>query len=188
VGKPLPELSLSDWAVLALVAEAPTHGWPVVRELRGDGSLGRVWTVARAVVYRSLSTLLAKHFIEDCGEAPGTRGPQRTIVRATRSGHAALRRWLDTPVEHVRDVRTELLLKLALLDRAGRSPHDLIERQIKQLDPVIRAASRRQSRDGFDLVLANWRREQALAVERFLRSVVNKRPGRAVGHHRVTSR
>ena len=57
MAKALPELSLSDWAVLALVTEGPTHGWPVVRELRADGSLGRVWTVARAVVYRSLFTL-----------------------------------------------------------------------------------------------------------------------------------
>src|SRR5580765_8435538 len=98
MAKPLPELSLSDWAVLAVVAEGETHGWPVVRALRADGEVGRVWTVGRAVVYRSLSTLVVLGLLEERGEVSGARGPQRTIVRATRSGHSALRRWLVTPV------------------------------------------------------------------------------------------
>lgn len=179
--KPLPELSLSDWAVLAVVAEGPTHGWPIVRELRPDGSLGRVWTVARAVVYRSLTTLTTKGLVAAFGDAPSSKGPQRTMVRATRTGHAALRRWLDTPVEHIRDVRTELLLKLAVLDRAGLPSRDLLERQQNELTPVIRAVSARPSGDGFDLTLARWRREQALAVDRFLQSLVrgaDRRPRR----------
>jgi DNA-binding PadR family transcriptional regulator len=180
VAKPLPELSLSDWAVLAIVTERPTHGWPIVLELRADGALGRVWTVARAVVYRSLTTLTSEGLIEAFGEAPGRRGPQRTIVRATRAGHAALRRWLDAPVAHVRDVRTELLLKLAVLARAGRTSEPLVERQLAELAPVIAAVSARATGDGFDLVLAKWRREQALAVERFLRSLAR--------HHTATSR
>ena len=188
MAKALPELSLSDWAVLAAVAEGETHGWPVVRALRADGTLGQVWTVGRAVVYRSLSTLLGLGLIEERGEAPGARGPQRTIVRATRSGHATLRRWLATPVAHVRDVRTEFLLKLSVLDRAGRSPQVLIERQVEQLTPLLRAVTQRPSGEGFDLVLARWRREQALAVERFLRSLAGARSGRPAGHRNATSR
>jgi len=188
VAKPLPELSLSDWAVLAAVAEGETHGWRVVRALRADGPLGQVWTVGRAVVYRSLSTLVGLGLIEERGEAPGARGPQRTIVRATRSGHATLRRWLATPVAHVRDVRTEFLLKLAVLDRAGRSPQELIERQVEQLTPLLRAVTQRPSGEGFDLVLARWRREQALAVERFLRSLAGARSDSPAGHRSATSR
>ena len=167
-----PDLSLADWVVLGLVAEAPTHGWPIVRALRADGSIGRVWTVPRPVVYRSLATLTERGHIEEYGEAAGSRGPQRTILRATRRGRSALRRWLDTPVEHVRDVRTELLVKLALLERSERSARMLVERQIEHLAPVVRAVSGRPSGSGFDLVLGRWRREQALAVDRFLRSLL----------------
>ena len=169
---PLPELSLADWVVLGLVAEAPTHGWPIVVALRADGPLGRVWTVPRPIVYRSLATLTEQGYLEPCGEETKSRGPQRTIVRATRRGRAALRRWLETPVEHVRDVRTELLVKLALLSRAGHSSHLLIERQIEHLGPVVRAVSTRPSGAGFDLVLARWRREQSVAVDRFLHSLL----------------
>jgi DNA-binding PadR family transcriptional regulator len=168
----LPDLSIADWIVLGLVAEGPTHGWPIVRALRVDGPVGRVWTVPRPIVYRSLATLTEFECIEECGEETKSKGPQRTIFRATRRGRAALKRWLETPVEHVRDVRTEFLVKVAILDRAGQSPHTLVERQIEHLDPVVRAVSTRTAAEGFDLVLTRWRREQALAVDRFLRSIL----------------
>jgi PadR family transcriptional regulator AphA len=167
-----PDLSLADWVVLGIVAEAPTHGWPIVRTLRADGPIGRVWTVPRPIVYRSLATLTERGHIEACGEAPSSRGPQRTILRATRRGRAALRRWLDTPVEHVRDIRTELLVKLALLERSERPSRLLVERQIEHLTPVVRGVSTQSDGAGFDLVLGRWRREQALAVDRFLHSLL----------------
>jgi DNA-binding PadR family transcriptional regulator len=174
VSSPLPSLSLSDWVVLGVVAEQPTHGWPVVRELAPDGAIGKIWTVSRPLVYRSLATLLAEGLIEERGDAAGVRGPQRTIVRATRRGRPALRCWLDQPVDHVREVRSELLVKLALLERAGRSPDALIARQLEQLAPVFAAVTRRSTADGFDAVLAAWRREQAIAVRRFLREQTMK--------------
>jgi DNA-binding PadR family transcriptional regulator len=164
------ELSLSDWVVLGIVAERPTHGWPVVRELAPDGGLGRVWTISRPLVYRSLATLLAAGFLEECEARGGERGPQRTILRATRNGRNALRRWLDQPVDHVREVRSELLVKLALLDRAGLASAPLVDRQLERLAPVFAAVTGRPAGEGFESVLATWRREQALAVQRFLRS------------------
>lgn len=198
--RPASNLSLSDWTVLAVIAERPTHGWPIVRQLGADGPLGRIWTVARPVVYRSLTTLADRSLIEAAGEATG-QGPRRTIFRITPAGRRQLRRWLGTPVEHVRDVRTELLVKLALLDRAGASPRELVEAQLAQLAPILDAASRRspggpdqpapkpepgeptepldpdeptddRSGRGFDEVLAAWRGEQTQAVDRFLRSLI----------------
>jgi PadR family transcriptional regulator AphA len=171
VKKASPDLSLSDWVVLAVVAEGPTHGWPIVRELSPDGSLGRVWTVARAVVYRCLTTLAAAGYVEEIDAPAASRGPDRSVLRVTRGGRAAVRRWLETPVDHVRDVRTELLVKLALLDRAGLPYRTLVDRQIERLGPVIRTVSGPPAGDGFDLVLARWRREQAIAVERFLHAL-----------------
>lgn len=175
VAAALPVLSLADWTVLGVVAEEPTHGWAVTRELDANGALGRVWTVPRPLVYRSLATLASKGLIEDCGEAPGARGPQRTIVRVTPRGRAALRRWLETPVTHVRDVRSELLVKLALLDRAGRPREELVQRQLEQLAPVFAALRKRRRDGGFDDVLAAWRRESALAVRRFLETLARPR-------------
>ena len=174
MARPLPELSLSDWTVLGVVAEGPTHGWPVVRELAPDGDLGRVWTVSRPLVYRSLGTLEHAGLVEPCGEAPGIRGPHRVVLRATPTGRGALRRWLAMPVAHVRDVRSQLLVKLALLERAGRSSRDLVAAQLDALAPVFDAVKRAGRRRGFEATVSAWRREQALAVERFLRAELER--------------
>jgi PadR family transcriptional regulator AphA len=170
----LPELSLSQWAVLGLIVERRTHGWPVVRELGSGGDLGQVWTVSRGEVYRSLSLLEREQMIESWGEAPGENGPQRTIWRATSRGRTALARWLRTPASHVRDIRSEFLLKLAFLMRAGKPTNALIEQQIAALAPIMRAVATPGDDAGYDFVLAQWRRAQAEAVDGFLKSLINE--------------
>ena len=42
-----PALSLTEWVVLALLAEAPSHGFAVARTLSRVTALGEVWTVPR---------------------------------------------------------------------------------------------------------------------------------------------
>ena len=76
-------------------------------------------------------------------------GPQRTIFAATPQGREAAERWLDTPVAHVRDIRSHLLLKLALLDRAETDPADLLRRQRAVLEPIARAIEAGQPRARF---------------------------------------
>jgi PadR family transcriptional regulator AphA len=121
-------------------------------------------------VYRSITSLTARGYLEAAGEVPGLRGPQRTIMRITAEGKRALRRWLATPVRHVRDVRTELLVKLALLTRAGLPTTKLVERQLEMLEPVMRSLAEPVETDGLTRIVTRWRREQTAAVERFLRS------------------
>ena len=50
-------------------------------------------------------------------EEPGIAGGNRTILAATRTGRAQLRKWLATPVSHLRDLRSELLLKLIIAEK-----------------------------------------------------------------------
>ena len=52
-----PALSRSEWIVLSLVCEGPTHGNAVSRLVGPDGDLGQIWRVPRGVVYRSLDRL-----------------------------------------------------------------------------------------------------------------------------------
>ena len=64
--------------------------------------------------------------------------PAHHICRHARRREAA-RRWLHTPVEHVREIRSHLLLKLALLDRVGGDPTDLLRDQRAVLEPIAPA-------------------------------------------------
>jgi PadR family transcriptional regulator AphA len=157
------ERSLTEWLVLALLAEGPNHGFALARELSPDGVIGRVWTVGRPLTYRALDLLVDAGLATPAGVAKG-QGPRRRVHAITPAGQRALRRWLRTPVSHLRDVRSELLAKLVLLDRAGRDPSRLIEAQRAALAPTVVALGRSREIDPVTL----WRKESASATCRFL--------------------
>jgi DNA-binding PadR family transcriptional regulator len=163
-----PSMSLPEWLVLAILSQQPLHGFAVAQLTAAGGELGRVWRIPKAVIYRAIGRLLEARLIIPESTQPGF-GPQRTVYAATPAGRVAAERWLHTPVEHVRDIRSHLLLKLALLDRAGEDPSDLLRSQREVLEPIARAieASRPQD-DGFDATLLAWRRASAVAALEFL--------------------
>jgi DNA-binding PadR family transcriptional regulator len=183
---PLPDLSLTEWAVLAITSEQPTHGFAISKELAPEGDLGRVWTVPRPLVYRALATLEDARLVEPIGEEAGERGPARTRLRATRTGRTAVDRWLITPVAHVRELRTQFLLQFRLLDRRGRGTSDLVSAQLEKLGPMLDSLREQlSSTDGFDHLLAAWRFESADAAARVLEGVAAQdRSARASGRRR----
>jgi DNA-binding PadR family transcriptional regulator len=164
-----PSLSAGDWAVLGAVGEGPTHGFAVARLLAEDAPLGRVWTMRRQDVYQALKKLLKLDLISERATEPGDRGPKRTILAITPAGASLLRQWLSEPVDHVRDVRSLLLLKLLLLDRSGASPVPLLEAQRERLTTLLEGLEAlRLSTDGFERVLAEWRVTSCRATLQFI--------------------
>jgi DNA-binding PadR family transcriptional regulator len=176
-------LSLAEWLVLCLVCEEPTHGFAIARLLDSDGSMGRVWRVPKPVVYRALQRLEQLGLVRTAEQQSSSHGPVRSLVDATPAGQEAASGWLTRPAEHTRDVRSELLVKLALLDRAGADPGPLLEAQREHLLPVADALRDRLSAvEGFDRTLALWRFETVSATVRFLDAlspqVTGKTPAR----------
>jgi DNA-binding PadR family transcriptional regulator len=173
-------LSLAEWTVLALLREQPAHGFALAQLTAEGGELGRIWRIPRPVVYRSLGRLVEAGLVTPESVEPGL-GPQRTIYAVTEQGRREAENWLGTPVEHVRDIRSHLLIKLALLYRAGWDPADLLKRQRAVLDPIAQAIeSQRAELDGFDAVLLAWRRATAAAALGFLDDItlqIPERPG-----------
>jgi DNA-binding PadR family transcriptional regulator len=165
-------LSLAEYVVLAVIDEHPKHGFAVASLTAAQGELGRVWQIPRPVIYRSLSRLESEGLVTP-GAVESGNGPVRQIFSSTPRGHRAVRRWLDAPVEHVRDMRSHLLMKLALIDRRGESPADLLRRQREALAPIISAFEPDRAADaaGFDATLVAWRRASALAALAFLDEV-----------------
>ena len=165
-------LSLADWLVLCLVREEPTYGLILVGLLAREGSLGQVWSVPKAVVYRALQRLEAMGLIRTIGEQRTSQGPVRSLHQVTPAGEAAASAWLSTPVQHPRDVRSELLVKLALLDRSGIDSRDLLQAQLARLLPVAAALDDRlHDTTGFEHTLVLWRHEAMTATLRFLETL-----------------
>ncbi len=163
------ELGAGDWAVLALLAEEPTHGFAVGRALAPDGEIGKVWSVRRPLVYRAIDSLSDIGFAAPTGTVPSPSGPRRTVVTATDAGRAAVDGWLSEPVGHVRDARSLLMLKLLFLHRRGQDPAPLLHAQRDSFS--ARAAwlgEAVDAADGFDQVLLRWRLESTDAAIRFI--------------------
>lgn len=165
----VPDLLPAEWAVLGLVAESPTHGYDLARSLGPGGDLGRVWTVSRPLVYRALRQLESRGFVRGSRTQPSPAGPRRTMIRITPAGRRAVERWMQAPVNHVRDVRSTLMLKLALHERRRSDPSALLASQRAAIEDLLRALRLSvESSEGFDAVLAAWRVESAAAVQRFI--------------------
>jgi DNA-binding PadR family transcriptional regulator len=172
-----PALSLTEWLVLGLAGEGPTHGFAIARLLGQQGELGQVWRVPKPVIYRGLARLEQLGLVLTVGEQTTSLGPARSVVEATPDGRQASAAWLGTPVRHIRDVRSELMVKLALLDRSGADPRALLTAQREQLAPIADAlAERLGSAAGFDRTLALWRYETVSAALRFLDAALPTTP------------
>ena len=160
----MTELSVTEYAVLGILAEGPNHGFALAKELAPSAELGRIYTVRRPLVYRALDRLIEAGLAEAMHIEESDAGPNRTVVRITRRGRARLGQWLDRPVAHVRDVRIEFLLKLALLRRSGGSPGSLIDRQREALQPTLEVLEERSTEDHVEI----WRRHNATATDAYL--------------------
>ncbi len=156
-------VSLTEMAVLGVLAEGASHGFAIARALEAGSDIGRILTVRRPLVYRALDRLVELGMAEPVHTEPGSAGPQRVVHRITRSGRTRLRRWLALPVEHIRDMRIEFLLKVMFLHRGGASAKELVDAQMALLGPTV---------DALEVVdgdhVDSWRSHNAAAAMSFL--------------------
>jgi len=172
------DLAPGEWSVLALLGDAPAHGWALAKEMSKSGEIGIIWAVGRPLVYRALELLEERGLIEAVGSEPGARGPNRSLFAATAEGREALLKWLSEPVDHVRDVRSLLLLKLVLIERAGLERRPLLEAQRALTLPSIAALEERQRQSvGTEQVFVRFRLETTRSVVNFIDGMLESEPG-----------
>ncbi len=161
--------------MLALLCERPAHGWALAGQLSPTGDLGSIWSLGRPLVYRSLEILEQRRLIQPSVHEPGARGPNRTIFRATADGHAAVAEWLDQPVEHIREGRSLLLLKLVFAQRNCVDPRPMLVAQHEVLLAAVDSlAARALAGSGTDAILLHFRLESTRAVLRFVEAVLHE--------------
>jgi DNA-binding PadR family transcriptional regulator len=169
-------LSLAEGLVLCLVSEGPTYGLVLARLLAADGSLGQIWSVPKGVVYYTLQQLELLGLIRMTGEKRTGPGRARLVCEITPAGRAAAEAWLSLPVDHVRDVRSELMVKLALHDRTGADSRPLVRAQLAVLVPAAAALDDRlRTASGFERTLVLWRHEAMTATVEFLTALAARR-------------
>jgi tRNA (adenine37-N6)-methyltransferase len=174
--RPRTETSLLEWAALGLLCHEPAHGWAIAQVLSPAGAVGRIYSASRALVYRALGQLREAGFVEVRRTGPSEAGPERTILGSTRRGRAQFTRWRGSPAAHVRDLRSELMLKLFFHDLGGLDPTGLLERQATVLARSERALARQfASSSGFARTLALWRLSACRGAVAFVDGLLDSR-------------
>ena len=157
------DAQLARNVVLALVVHTPRHGWAIHEQLSPTGDIGRAWTLSRQLVYRAIDTLVEDGLVKRATPKDGG-GADKVIISPTATGKRTAMHWLDSPVTHLRDVRTELVLKVMLRDKMGLPLGSFLEAQHGIFDPLIASINK----DASDSPVNLWRRESANAVKRYL--------------------
>ena len=114
-------------AVLALLADAPAHGYEIKRGL--EERFGTVIAPLNAgQVYTTLQRLQRDRLVTDDAVAQSGR-PDKRVYRLTDAGHEALAEWLGAPSAPTR-LRDDFFMKLVLAHSMGLAdPVVLIARQ-----------------------------------------------------------
>ncbi|MFZ0043741.1 MAG: PadR family transcriptional regulator [Solirubrobacteraceae bacterium] len=172
-------LTAGEWGLLALLNEQPAHGFALARTMSAEGDVGQVWAMRRPLVYRALATLERLGLVRPVATLPSNAGPQRTILEPTPTGRDALTEWLTRPIEHVRDTRSLLMLKLLFLNRRGDDPGQLLRAQRERFAvQAARLASAADAAEGFDRTLLLWRMQSTMAAVRFSDTMLNESASR----------
>lgn len=157
------QITLIEAACLALISQGSTHGYDIAKRFHPDGDIGEIFTQTNPVVYRALKSLEAAHLVEST-DALGVRKQLKFALSMTEEGSRVLKSWLTAPALHIRDLRTEFLVKLHLRSLAGMKQQKFIALQRDALGNVLSQLLANPARNA----VAMWRREQARAVARFL--------------------
>ena len=173
---PRIEPSLAEWAALGLLCESARHGWAIAGDLASAGEIGQIYSCTRPLVYRALGGLRESGLVEARGTTASDEGPARTMLAATRRGRTAFRRWRGAPVEHVRDLRSELMLKLLFHERGGHDPAPLLRAQAALLSKAeLALEAQARSSEAFDQTLVLWRLSVARSALSFVEALLDRR-------------
>jgi DNA-binding PadR family transcriptional regulator len=169
------ELLPGEWAVLALLCERPAHGYAIAATMAADGDVGEIWSLSEQLTYKTLRTLQTLGHVEVSAVKTGRGAPRRTELTATPEAKRMVSRWLRTPERHIRDLRPNLLLKLHLLHRRGRSPLPLLEAQRDLLARTIAQLDAERTEHEPTALLNRWRGTMATAARDFVEQLIAER-------------
>ncbi len=155
--------------MLALLCERPAHGYAIAAAMAPEGEIGQIWSLGQPLTYRALQVLQRLELVEVSGEKAGRSAPRRTELRATARARRLVADWLGAPAQRPRDLRSELLLKLAFTRRRRRPLAPLLQAQRALLEARVAALAEEQRDAPATLAdVIRWRSISAEAGIRFV--------------------
>src|ERR1043166_7912991 len=90
----MEQLSLSEYAVLGLLADEPLSGYELHK--RAERTIGYFWRPAKSKIYELLPRLSARGLVES-RHVPQDKRPDKQVHSLTALGREALQEWLRAP-------------------------------------------------------------------------------------------
>ncbi len=103
------------YALLGLLSGKPAHGYELFSRFHSENGLGFVYNVKKSLLYAYLQQLDEQGFIL-VNKQWNSDERAKKVFSISETGQEVFEIWLDTPVEHVRDLRNEFLLKVFFLE------------------------------------------------------------------------
>ncbi len=151
------DLLPGEYIALAFLADEPLHGYELARRWAASPVM-QIAPAEPSVIYGYLRNLERRALLDWNDLKVGNRPPRR-VYEVNEDGWSMLRAWLHAPVERMREVRLDLLLKVYFLQQLD--PHSvttLIERQVRACERYVEAEQARfEECEGFERFVAESR-------------------------------
>jgi PadR family transcriptional regulator, regulatory protein AphA len=158
-----------EYAVLCLLSLRPMHGYEMLCFL-GDEGLDAVCPVEQSTLYTYLRNVESRHLVTWSEERVGLR-PPRKMYELTDEGGGLIHDWLRRPVERLREVRLEFLLKLYFLDATDRGAlRKVLAEQIAVCEEYLVQVEARPQESPFRRLVAQSKSSAAEATLSWLKS------------------
>jgi PadR family transcriptional regulator AphA len=151
-------------ALLGYLIENPKHAYQLNREF--NQGLGQVWRLGQSLLYTQLKHLASNGLLEVEIITQPSR-PARKVYHLTAKGKETFIKWLHQPVEHLRNIRLEFLVRLYFFRRLGTPGlEDMVNQQKAVLQTQINALARsaQETEDIYWRMVYEFRRGQTASV------------------------
>jgi DNA-binding PadR family transcriptional regulator len=126
----------TEFVILGSLLPGSKHGYEIMQFL--SSALEPAWRVSTSQLYLLLKRLELAGMVHSSLESQKTR-PSKRVYGLTNQGKKVFVQWLQTPVEHVRDFRTEFLTKMFFFYHLALTGADkLLDRQISAIEQLKR--------------------------------------------------
>lgn len=107
-----------EYALLGFFRQQPRHGYELYQQFSAPAGLWEVWRLKQSQFYALLAKLEAAGYLSATLQPQEAR-PPRKIFHLTPAGQEIFLAWINSPVEHARQIRMEFLAKLYFAQREG---------------------------------------------------------------------
>lgn len=152
-----------EYAVLGLLSLRPMHGYEMVG-LLSEAGLSDVCPVEQGTLYTYLRNLEGRGLVSWSEVRIGHR-PPRKMFALSAAGRVCIEEWLRQPVERMREVRAEFLLKLFFLERTDPAAHrELVAAQLGACRDYLANLAGKETKTRFSELVRESKRSAAEAT------------------------